>query len=153
MSRGIVGTRCKRGHGGPLYRSRSTRRSQMSPKRSLSVRASEVRPLSSLTLPPFIMGDSAVSWIGPVRSASVCPFCSSSPLAAPPAEGRFGRCHEKMGRTKRNRILCRLLERVKNMRALLKVRLIILSTFHVHVSIQDNSVPGMDTGLANESFL
>ena len=115
------------------------RRSQMSPKRSLSVRASEGRPLSSLTLPPFIMGDSAVSWIGPVRSASVCPFCSS-------AEGRFGRCHEKMRGTKRNRILCRLLERVKNMRALLKVRLIILSTFHVHVSMQDDSVPGNGHG-------
>ena len=119
------------------------RRSQMSPEGSPSVRAGEVRPFSSLTLPPFIMGDSAVSWIGPVRSASVCPFSSSSPS---PAEGRFGRCHEKMGGTKRNRILCRLLERVKNMRALLKVKDIILSTFHVHVPIQDDSVPGNGHG-------
>ena len=113
----------------------------MSPQGSMSV-----RPLSSLTLPPFIMGDSAVSWIGPVRSLRFgVPILLVQPLAGA-AEGRFGRCHEKMGRTKRNRILCRLLERVKNMRALLKVRLIILSTFHVHVSMQDDSVPGNGHG-------
>ena len=128
------------------------RRSQMSPKRSLSIRASEVRPLSSLTLPPFIMGDSAVSWIGPVRSASVCPFCSSSPSPA----RRRGDLDDVMRRCEAQRgtesfVACLSGSRI----CVLCSRSETLSSLHSTCMFRSKMIAclGMDTGLANESFL